>query len=333
MLPKDIHNKKIVISALNWGLGHLMRCVPLIKELQDSNTIIVACDEEQKPFFEAELSKIQIEPLEAYPFRFSGKGNFGVDMARAFFVLHKSLRKERARLKLIVEKHRVDFVISDQRLGFYNKNTCNILISHQLNLPLPWYQKVFQLYCDFYVNQFDAIWVPDAAEKKNRITGKLTQTNRKNVYFIEFLSRFKKIKTAKKYAYGAIVSGPSPYNQQFLDLVVKKFNSLNQPCFIITSIAKDQQMGKTEVIKYTSTEQINTLLQQANCIVSRAGYSTIMDLKKLDLKAILIPTPGQYEQLYLGKLLEKDTQFITMSEEAYRSPHKKAPFNLKGAVH
>jgi len=39
-------------------------------------------------------------------------------------------------------------------------------------------------------------------------------------------------------------------------------------------------------------------------VVSRSGYSTIMDLKALKKKAFLIPTPGQGEQLYLAKYLK-----------------------------
>ena len=44
-------------------------------------------------------------------------------------------------------------------------------------------------------------------------------------------------------------------------------------------------------------------MEKAEFVISRSGYSTIMDLARLQKKSILIPTPGQTEQLYLAKNL------------------------------
>lgn len=47
-------------------------------------------------------------------------------------------------------------------------------------------------------------------------------------------------------------------------------------------------------------------IERSAFIISRSGYTTIMDLVKLGHPALLIPTPGQTEQEYLAKhLLEK----------------------------
>jgi UDP-N-acetylglucosamine:LPS N-acetylglucosamine transferase len=46
-------------------------------------------------------------------------------------------------------------------------------------------------------------------------------------------------------------------------------------------------------------------LKEAEVIICRAGYSTLMDLAVLNKKAILVPTPGQTEQEYLAKELSK----------------------------
>jgi UDP-N-acetylglucosamine:LPS N-acetylglucosamine transferase len=44
---------------------------------------------------------------------------------------------------------------------------------------------------------------------------------------------------------------------------------------------------------------------KAEFIISRSGYSTVMDIAALRKKSILIPTPGQTEQEYLGSYLMK----------------------------
>jgi predicted glycosyltransferase len=44
------------------------------------------------------------------------------------------------------------------------------------------------------------------------------------------------------------------------------------------------------------------LFFESETIISRTGYSTLMDLKILNKKAILYPTKGQKEQEYLAKI-------------------------------
>ena len=55
-----------------------------------------------------------------------------------------------------------------------------------------------------------------------------------------------------------------------------------------------------------NTRQLEQTFNESNTVLCRSGYSTIMDLAKLDKKAFFIPTPGQYEQEYLAKKLKKE---------------------------
>jgi len=313
---KDLQEKRILIAVLNWGLGHLMRSIPLIKQLQSQgNQVILAVSEEQKKFFQAELTAVEYLHLAAYPFHFRGKGNFGTDLMLQFFTLHRALKKERKALKNWVEEKVIDCVISDQRLGFYNKKVRSILVSHQLKLALPWYQKLFQVYYSYYLKKFDTIWVPDFPDLEKRLSGKLSESKMKNCLFIGPLSRFQKQTAVKKYAFGALISGPPPYSHQLLQLVVEKFRKTGKPCFVLSSIADSKRMDGVELISYTSTADANELLQSACFLVSRSGYSSIMDFTFLEEKAILIPTPGQYEQVYLAEHLSE--RFIGLSEQEF----------------
>jgi hypothetical protein len=49
--------------------------------------------------------------------------------------------------------------------------------------------------------------------------------------------------------------------------------------------------------------ELEPLMRKARLIVARSGYSTVMDLARLGRRALLIPTPGQPEQEYLGPFL------------------------------
>ena len=44
-------------------------------------------------------------------------------------------------------------------------------------------------------------------------------------------------------------------------------------------------------------------MAEARLVIARSGYSTVMDLARMDKRALLIPTPGQTEQEYLGRYL------------------------------
>jgi predicted glycosyltransferase len=57
-------------------------------------------------------------------------------------------------------------------------------------------------------------------------------------------------------------------------------------------------------------------MQHAELIVSRSGYTTLMDLAAIQRSALIIPTPGQPEQEYLGDLHARTGRFLVQGQEA-----------------
>mgnify|MGYP001795102931 FL=1 len=53
------------------------------------------------------------------------------------------------------------------------------------------------------------------------------------------------------------------------------------------------------------SKELESTINQSHLILCRSGYTTVMDLAKLEKRAFFIPTPGQYEQEYLAKKLQK----------------------------
>lgn len=56
-------------------------------------------------------------------------------------------------------------------------------------------------------------------------------------------------------------------------------------------------------------------MANAELIVSRSGYTTLMDLVALGRSAVIIPTPGQAEQEYLGELHARTGRFVVQHQE------------------
>ena len=60
-------------------------------------------------------------------------------------------------------------------------------------------------------------------------------------------------------------------------------------------------------MSHLNGEELNQAMVDADIVISRSGYSTIMDLARLGKKAIFIPTPGQTEQTsYLAEHFYKE---------------------------
>ena len=55
-----------------------------------------------------------------------------------------------------------------------------------------------------------------------------------------------------------------------------------------------------------TSSQLEETINESKIVVSRSGYTTVMDLAKLGKKAFFIPTPGQTEQEYLAEKFNTD---------------------------
>ena len=90
--------------------------------------------------------------------------------------------------------------------------------------------------------------------------------------------------------------GIDPATNSTIDIYKGRFGFYLQRDAIKVNIAKNLNYENIELEK---------AIQNSRLIISRSGYTTIMDLAILKKKAFFIPTPGQNEQLYLAKRLEK----------------------------
>jgi len=81
---------------------------------------------------------------------------------------------------------------------------------------------------------------------------------------------------------------------------------------------------------------LNRIVCEAGLVISRPGYSSIMDLLKLRKKCIFVPTPGQTEQEYLGDHLADRKLAVCMPQRRFSLSHalalaKDFPFADAGA--
>ena len=78
------------------------------------------------------------------------------------------------------------------------------------------------------------------------------------------------------------------------------------------------QVSENVIIKnHLPGNELQEAILQSEYIISRSGYTTVMELLTLQKKAILIPTPGQTEQEWLANWLQKQNLCITVAQDDF----------------
>jgi len=306
MRPETIRNKTILLSALNWGMGHVSRCISLIEQLQNQeNTVIIACSDNQSVIFKSYFPTIQTIHHEDYPFTFKGKGNFEKDLLSIYYKLFIRFKKEKSEVEQLFVDFNIDLVLSDHRYGFVTEKCPSIFITHQLNLPVKWYAKWIDYFHKSLIQKFNFVWVLDTPTSK--FADELSRNfSVKNVEYIGIHSRFSLYpSTQKSIEKVVIISGPEPYAQQFFEEQLKIAASQNEKTIIITPNKYNYTIPSTtaiEIVQSKDWKQLDSIILKAKKIISRAGYSTIMDIEFLSCESELTATPGQSEQSYLEEV-------------------------------
>lgn len=300
--------KKVLISPLDWGLGHATRCIPIIKDLKSKGVeVIIAADGKPLQLLKQEFPELQFEVLPGYDVTYQNKGSFFFKVLSKVPNIIKMIRKEHELLEKLINKHKIDAVISDNRYGLWTKKVPCVFITHQVKILSPILEDlVFFLNLQF-INRFDFCWIPDKSSERN-LSGKLSHLESMpvNARFIGPLTRFNgKFIQDKKYDVMAIVSGPEPQRTIFEEKLMTQLKQLNKKSLLVLGKPGDsnnvQTINNLSVVSHLNSVEMEKAVAASEVIVCRGGYSTIMDLAAYGKKAIFIPTPGQTEQEYLAK--------------------------------
>ena len=238
--------------------------------------------------------------------------------------------REHCRLKSIINDYAIDVVISDNRFGLWNRKIKTAYITHMPLIPFP---KPFQ-FMEFIgiclhrviIRKYSFCFIPDLPGEIN-LTGRLSHGIRLpgNVRYTGILSRFQD--TIQPSAENplpikhntVILSGPEPQRSIFRQAVLKLLRDEKTLTLIL-----EGRPGKGNEIKisdnfafcnHLTAPEMKQVIISSEKIITRAGYSSIMDLVSLSRSALLVPTPGQTEQEYLSEYLSSKGLFYTRSQK------------------
>lgn len=323
--------KNILICPLEWGLGHAARMIPVAKKLQElHNNIFIGSGEEHLALFRSEMEGVTY-------INFSGfRPGYSRHLPQYFIMLLKTplllyhILLEHHRLKRIIRENKIDIVISDNRFGLWNKNVTSVYFTHLPLIPFPKVFKLFELIGVVLhravIKQYTFCFIPDLPGEMN-VSGRLSHSVRlaDNVRFTGIISRFiTSSETKKDNKYGfrhntIILSGPEPQRgmlkQKLVNLLCKK----ETPTVVLEGRpGREKSSEKAENIifhSHLSAPEMMMMIKSSESVISRSGYTTIMDLIALNCSALLIPTPGQTEQEYLADYLSEKGWFATTTQK------------------
>ena len=238
--------------------------------------------------------------------------------------------REHYRLKKIISDYSIDLVISDNRFGLWNRKIRTAYITHMPLIPFP---KPFQFLefigirlHRFFIRKYSLCFIPDLPGEIN-LTGRLSHGIRltENVRYIGILSRFPvKVQLLPEnpvsYKHNTVIlSGPEPQKSVFRQLILKLLRDEK----IITVILEGKPgtgnqittTGNFTFFNHLSSPEMQQVIFSSESIITRAGYSTIMELASLNCSALLVPTPGQTEQEYLAKYLSSNRLFSSCKQK------------------
>jgi uncharacterized protein (TIGR00661 family) len=324
-----MHKLRVLVAPLDWGLGHATRCIPVIYKLIHLNCDVwIATDGAQETLLRQEFPNLSFLSLPGYDVKY-GRSAMGT-LLNIFIQSQKilwAISYENNWLKKMVREHAFDAVISDNRYGLHHANIPAVFITHQLNIKSPWSkwtERWLQKKNYTYINRFTECWVPDIAGDIN-LAGELSHPLKKPkipVRYIGMLSRLVKTNTAiTKDHLLIILSGPEPQRSIFENKIIQDIAHYPGTATIVRGLPGTLTLiPSTNSIKFynhLTAEELNAEMNNAEYIISRSGYSTIMDIIKLQKKSILVPTPGQTEQVYLANYLQEKKIFISIPQKSF----------------
>ncbi len=322
------YKSRVLVAPLEWGLGHATRCIPIINRLLEQNCeVIIAAEGACRLLLWQEFPKLTFVDLKGYRMRYSRKSSW---MALKLFIqlpkIILSIYTEHKWLKRIVAQYSIDAVISDNRFGMYCSFVPCIYITHQLKIKTGngFTEWIAQKIHYRFINKYKECWVPDANGTIN-LAGELshpTSLPKVPVKYLGPLSRFEKIETKIKYDLAIILSGPEPQRTVFEEMLLKELENYSGIVLFVRGLPAETSIKhhpglSIEIHNHLQSVELNQAIQQSKLVISRSGYTTVMDLAKLQKKAILVPTPGQTEQEWLAGYLMHKKIFLCVPQQSF----------------
>lgn len=320
---------RVLLAPLDWGLGHASRCVPVVRELLNQGLeVVLGGTKESLYLLKEDFPDLESLELPAYNIHYSESEKQLFELATQAPRVLGIKYLERRRFKKLIKEKELNAAISDNRYGIYSSQIPCYFMCHQLSLHAPntpqWFLKAANRQHRKMIQKFEECWVPDYADE-NSLAGHLSQAKLKiPIRYLGPLSRFQALEAKSEPANTRhdvliVLSGPEPQRSLLEAKLLAQIPKIDRHFTLV----QGKPGGVTEpsgenfqLLPFMNSRELQKAFQEASCVISRSGYSSLMDYEALGLsRLILIPTPGQPEQEHLGKIWKEKGKAIVQSQK------------------
>lgn len=322
------HGARILITPLDWGLGHSTRDIPIIQRLLELDARpLIGADKAPLTLLRDAFPELPYVRIPGVNVRYArGRSQTWV-LARQFPSMLRSVREEQLALREVMRAHPLDAVISDQRFGLRTDRLASVLITHQVYPFTPFAQRALRAANLRSITRFDRCWIPDDPIAPG-LAGDLSHgiAPPMNATYIGPLSRMdtaKAIAPREPYRIVCVISGPEPQRSLLEAALMRQLPRIPGHHLMVLGRPDpplDEHVGNVHRLGHLGGDRLAGVLLHADLIVSRTGYTTLMDLASIGRSALLVPTPGQDEQEYLGVLHARTGRFHIQAQDRLDLP-------------
>lgn len=331
---EDLTTKpRVLVAPMDWGLGHATRCIPLIRHLlRQGCAVWLAGEGRIEALLRTEFPDLPFLALPGYNIEY-GRSRWELlgKMALQIPKILDRIQKENEWLAEAMAEHRFDVVVSDNRYGLYHEDAYSVFMTHQLLIKAPFGsfgEGMMQRFNYDFIEQFDECWVPDVAGTPS-LAGVLSHPATMPAVpttYLGPLSRFRRpAEEVEPKHLLVVLTGPEPQRSILEDLLLEQLKDYTGPILFVRGLpGAEEEPVEAEnltILNHLDSEAMQQAMEEAVLVISRCGYSTVMDLAALGKKSILIPTPGQTEQEYLSThLMEQGLALCATQDEFQLQP-------------
>lgn len=317
------YDMKILVVALDWGLGHASRCIPVIEALEKAGVkVVLGTSGRAAALWRQSFPQLLLIELPAYGIRYPFRNmylNIFLQLPRIVLVAFA----EHIKLRRLVKQMNIDAIVSDNRFGCFHTHVPSIFISHQIHIQLPhgWIAWIVNKIHRVIIGCYDECWVPDFADSAISLSGALSHPAKlQNIRYIGPLSRLQAAVVNVKYDIVALLSGPEPQRSIFEAQILEQAGNLPGKTLVVQGKTEENQqrqhLANVDIISHLTAGPLAEAICAARLIICRSGYSSLMDLAQLNKVALLIPTPGQTEQAYLADYWQQKGWALVQQQDA-----------------
>lgn len=323
-------SNNILICPLEWGLGHAARMIPLVRKLREmNNNIFIGSGEEHLLLFQNEIPGLTLINFTGFKPGYSRFLPQYLALLLKVPLLLYHITMEHFSLKKLIRKHAIDIVISDNRFGLWNRKVKTVYVTHMPLIPLPGALRFLEFFGILLhraiIKKYSLCFIPDLPGELN-LSGRLSHGINlpENVRYIGILSRFISAgfspeENPIRFRHTTVIlSGPEPQRE----ILKQKLTDLLKDHYPPTVVLEGRPGKKSEIVKtgnisyynHLPDSEMQEMITTSETVITRSGYTTIMELISLNCSALLIPTPGQTEQEYLAEYLSEKGWFTAISQ-------------------